>query len=195
VFSPGRWAAAFINTAGNAEEEFEALKLLAAWVKRLEGQTAGEVKGQSAIFGSAAAKWLEEAVGRAAAGPGSVRAWEKAARFIALLVRKNLFRRVDAVIAGIERELDRRRGIVPVLIESVQPVDSGFEEGLAGAIKRRTGAKDIRIEKRINPGLIGGFRLRMEDEVIDASVRFQLQKMAAGLAVSFDRSGPVGGGR
>jgi hypothetical protein len=35
----------------------------------------------------------------------------------------------------------------------------------------------------------------MEDEVIDASVRLQLQKMAAGLALSFGEAGPANGGR
>jgi F-type H+-transporting ATPase subunit delta len=196
MFVPGRWAAAFINTAGSVEDELEALKMLASWVKKLQGRAFG-TSGQSAVFGSSAAKRLEEAVGKAAAraGTGPDPALEKAAWFIALLVRKNLFHHIDAIIAGIEKELRRQRGIVPVVLESAQPVDGGLEEKLAGAVKRRTGAKEVRIEKRLNPGLIGGFRLYIGDEVIDASVRLQLQKMAANLALSFGMAETADGGR
>jgi F-type H+-transporting ATPase subunit delta len=192
MFTPGRWAAAFINTAGgadNAEEELEAFKALSLWVKKL--------RNTAAVFGSSTAKRLTEAVRRAAVktGSGSTPAVEKAACFTALLVRKNLFHHIDAVIAGIEQELRKRRGIAPVLIESVHPVDGGLEARLAAAIKRRAGVNDVCIEKRLNPGLIGGFRVRMGDNVIDASVRRQLQEMAANLALGFDWADPADGGK
>ena len=199
MFSPGRWAAAFVNTAGgDAGEELEILKVLSSWVKKLEGP-AGGTKGRRAMFGSSTAKELEKVVSRAAAkaGLGSSPALKKALCFIALLVRKSLFHRTDAVIAGIERELDRRRAIVPVIAESALPIDGDLEARLAEAIKRRTGAKEVRLEKRLNPGLIGGYRLRIGDEVIDASVRLQVQKMAADLAAGFSTGGvePADGGR
>jgi F-type H+-transporting ATPase subunit delta len=50
------------------------------------------------------------------------------------------------------------------------------------AIKKRTGALRIKLETQVNPELIGGYRLRIGDEIIDASVRSQLRRLESCLA-------------
>jgi F-type H+-transporting ATPase subunit delta len=173
MFVCERWAAAFINSQGpDAGEGLECLKILASWVKNLPG----------AVFGSSAAKRLENLVREQAEKTGSSLALEKAVRITALLVRKNLFRHIDAVVRETEKILDQMQGIVPVTLESAHPLDGAAEAGLREAVKKRAGVKEVKLEKRINPGLIGGYRLRIGDEIVDASVCLQLREMAAALA-------------
>ncbi|MDR2661876.1 MAG: F0F1 ATP synthase subunit delta [Treponema sp.] len=173
MFVSERWAAAFINSQGpGAVEGLECLKILASWVKSLPG----------AVFGSSAAKRLENLAREQAGKTGSSPAFEKAIRITALLVRKNLFRHIDAVIKEIEKILDKKQGIVPVILESAFPLEGGAEAGIREEVKRRIGAKEVRLEKKISPELIGGYRLHIGDELVDASVCLQLREMAAALS-------------
>ena len=56
------------------------------------------------------------------------------------------------------------------------------EQQLAEALKRKLG-REIRITSAEDPGLIGGFRLRAGDMVIDGSVSAQLGKLANELGI------------
>jgi F-type H+-transporting ATPase subunit delta len=170
-----RWALAFTNSLGrDAEEGFEILKVLSVWIKRLPGS----------VSGSSAASRLEGLIleGAVKAGLGKGPAVEKVSRFTALLVKKDLIRMVDRILEEVEKILDKRRGTLRVFAESALPLEGDLEKRICDDIRKK-GINEVRLEKKINPDLVGGYRLRIGDEIIDASVRFQLQKMAAELAV------------
>jgi F-type H+-transporting ATPase subunit delta len=82
------------------------------------------------------------------------------------------------------------------MVESALPLDGELEAFISGEIRKRKMAGELKLEKRINAELIGGFRLRIGDEVIDASLRSQLQRMAADLAAgsAVVGAGPSDGG-
>jgi F-type H+-transporting ATPase subunit delta len=178
MFSSQRWAAAFINSLGSeACEGLEALKSLAGLIKRIPG----------ALFGSSSAEKLEALVLCSAVSPSP--ALRIAARFTALLVKKNQIRFLGRLIGEIETLLDRQKGILHISVESALPLEDEAEWHICEGIKKRTGAREIRLEKRINPELIGGFRLRLGDEIIDVSVRHQLRQMTACLNAVPGRGG------
>jgi F-type H+-transporting ATPase subunit delta len=175
MFVPQRWAAAFINAMGDkAGEGFTVLGILSAWIKELPG----------AVFGSLAAKRLERLTGKEAEkiGPGEAEILRKCSRFVCLLVKRDLFKHIDPVLREIEKILNGQRGILPVIVESALPLDGELEALITEGVKKRKGAAELRLEKRINPVFIGGIRLRMADEVIDASLCGQLRRMADELA-------------
>jgi F-type H+-transporting ATPase subunit delta len=171
-----RLAEAFAWALGdNAEAGLEAFRLLADWAGKLPGR----------VFGVEAARQIQALVRDAAekaSGGGKDGAVEKAAAFLCLLVARGFFRRAAVVSAETERLLEERRGVARALVESALPLGEADEARLVEALKRRTGAREVRLEKRAAPELGGGFRLRLGDEVIDASVRGMLRKMASGLA-------------
>ncbi|MDR1099826.1 MAG: F0F1 ATP synthase subunit delta [Treponema sp.] len=116
---------------------------------------------------------------------------ETAIRFLVLLVKKGGLRFSGSLIGAIEKIIDRQRGVLECVLESADPPDEDVQEDLKQALMKKTGAKDIRFLSQIRPELLGGFRLRLGDEILDASLRGQLGQMAADL-----ESGPVnlGGG-
>ena len=188
MFVPGHWAAAFINSlaaqGGEAAQGLSALEALASWVKTLPG----------AVFGSSAADRLEkllresvEKTGKPAALINSGPALEIALRFLVLMVRKNVIRHIDSVIDEVKKTLDRKNGIVQVTAEYAFPPEGNFESRLKETIRKRTGAARVDITGQVNTELIGGYRLRIGDEIIDASIRCQLRKletcMTAGIGV------------
>ena len=184
MFVPQRWAAAFVNAmGGEAAEGFIALGVLSAWIKKLPG----------AVFGSHAAACLERLIAEGAekAGGGEEEILTRCSRFVCLLVKRDLFTHIDPVLREIGKILNEQRGILPVIAESALPLDGELEALITGELKKRRGAGEVRLETRINPGLIGGVRLRIGDEVIDASLRSQLQRMADELASGALSSGSV----
>jgi len=175
MFVPGNWVAAFINSlaaqGGEAEEGFSALKALTPWVKSLPGE----------VFGSSAAEKLEKTIRRAAAGTVISPALEVTIRFLALMVKKNTFRYIDTVIDETEKFLDRKNGVVKAVVEYVFPLPDD-ESRIKEAIAKQTGAARVDITMQVKAELIGGYRLRIGDEVIDASIRSQLRQLETCLA-------------
>jgi F-type H+-transporting ATPase subunit delta len=175
MFVPQRWAAAFVNSMGDqAAEGFAVLRIFSAWIKELPG----------AVFGSHAAKCLEKLIAEGAekTGGGQAEILKKCSRFVCLLVKKDFFKHIDPVLREIEKILNEQNKILPVIVESVLPLDGELEALITEGLKKRKGAAEVRLEKRIDPALVGGLRLKIGDEIIDASLRSQLRWMAADLA-------------
>ena len=185
MFVPGRWAAAFVDSqGGDIEEGLNALVALTAWVKSLSG----------AIFGSSSAEKIEKLIREGIAESGTPPATETALRLVVLMVRKNVFRHIDPVIDEIKKILDKRNGIVQGSLEYAFPPEEDDISRIKEAIKKRTGAARVNLTEQMNTELVGGFRLRIEDEIIDASIRSQLRKLETCLAEGiFDGDGDSAG--
>ena len=179
MFHPGYWAAALMNSleksGGEIEEGVEILKALAWWVKNLPVE----------VFGNSPAEKAEMLVREVMTKAGVISpAGETAIRLFVLMVKKNKIRHLDLVIEEAKKLLDNKRGVIPVSIEYAFPVDEDVESRIKETIKKRTGAVRVDITGRIIPELIGGYRLRIGDEVIDASIRSQLRKLETCLATA-----------
>jgi F-type H+-transporting ATPase subunit delta len=169
MFVAERWAQAFINALGEAAEE-EGLAVFRALLAGFEGvHVGGAFTGQ-----------LEGMIRAAMKRSGlNSRGAEYACRLTALLARRHYFKYAGLLARSIALVLDRRRGIVPVLVEVPFPPDKELQDVLEETLQERMG--QIRLDTRIVPELIGGCRLRIGSDLFDASIRGQLKKMAADL--------------
>ena len=66
-------------------------------------------------------------------------------------------------------------------ITSAQPLSDAQRSEIVGALERRYGKK-VEAELDVDPGLLGGARVQVGDQVINASVRDALAQMAAALS-------------
>jgi F-type H+-transporting ATPase subunit delta len=169
-----RFAEAFIELSGtNVEEGLEAFKAMLFGLEHIKG----DVSGTDAAF--LIEKTLRNAVQKTNTASAGT---EIAVRTLVLLVRKGLFKKSGVLAAEIKQELDRRNGIVLATLETLVPPDAEFEETLRNAIKQKTGAKQVTLRAGIVPDLLGGYRLRIGNKTMDASLRSLLQQMAHYLA-------------
>lgn len=187
MFHPGHWAAAYINSlekeGGDIEDSVAILSILASWVRSLPGE----------VFGKSAAEKLETLIRKGIAemnvSPGndaSLAAQEIAIRFIVFMVKKNTVRYIVPVINEIKKMQNKKNGVLCVLAEYALPPDGDFESRIKEAVKKKTGAQKIEYSGQVNADLIGGYRLRIGDTVIDASIRSQLSKLEVLLAETVD---------
>jgi len=186
VFHAQCWAGAFLSVSGtDANEAFLCLKALAAQIKSVHG----------VFFGHNASakleKILRESCAKSAASvPEENPAVEYAIRFLCLLVEKNCFRHIGLLLQKIEQNLNQQNGILDVTVEAAAPVDGGFEEELSRMIKKKTGAAGVKMKTRVRPELLGGYLLRVGSHYVDASLKGQLENMAAHLGGNTgDRNG------
>jgi len=71
-------------------------------------------------------------------------------------------------------------GTSDALVESAFPLDDGQLAPVAATLEQRFGRKlNTRVE--VDPGLIGGIRVTVGDEVLDTSVKAKLERMKAAL--------------
>ena len=174
------WAKAYIKSLENEgldiAEGIDTLQILSDQVKAHGG----------ILFGRTAADKLEELLYK-----GIPLCLDITVRFLVLMVRKNMFRHVKPVINEIKNIMNKRWGIIEATVEyALIPNDkSQVESTIIQAVKRRSGVKEVVLESRHNPQILGGYRVKIGDEVIDASIRSQLDN----LLMSFN-SDEVNGG-
>jgi F-type H+-transporting ATPase subunit delta len=186
MFPGDRWADAFVKVCGaRAGEGLAVLKALAPALSRLPGRVDGEDDAR------ALERMLRAALESAGADSGDTGA-EYAIRFVALLVRRGWFRQLDRAVRGVERRVDALGGIVEAELESAAPLDGDIREDLVAALIRRYGAREIRLAVRVVPELLGGYRLRSGSDLVDASVRGQLRRMAGELRAAGSSHGGCG---
>ncbi|MDR2729354.1 MAG: F0F1 ATP synthase subunit delta [Treponema sp.] len=164
----------------DADEAFLCLKELTAQVKTVRG----------VLFGRCASEKLEKILRESAASRAEeTPAVEYAIRFLCLLVEKNYFRYIGLLLQKIEQNLDTQNRILDITVETASPVESGFEEDMAGSIKERTGAAGVKMKTRVRPELLGGYLLRIGCFYVDASLKGQLESIAAHLGENGGRNG------
>ncbi|GEM_PF-3627762 len=100
--------------------------------------------------------------------------------FLKLLQRKKQFRLLPKILQAFEQEWAHRRGVVKM--DVIYP--EKFESSLAELEKNLSEKLGKKIEMRAKPSktLIGGFRLKVEDSLIDASIEGRLKDLQRRLA-------------
>jgi F-type H+-transporting ATPase subunit delta len=102
-------------------------------------------------------------------------------KFITLLVRKGRSEYLIGTAQEFLQMLDAKRNIIHARIESAVKLSEEEERQLIAKLERMTG-KQVRSEFFLDPTLRGGFVARMGDEMIDASLKHQLDLLRAQFA-------------
>jgi F-type H+-transporting ATPase subunit delta len=98
------------------------------------------------------------------------------ARFIELLVEKKRYELFPMIAAMYARLAADKRGVVKAVVRSARPLSADAQKTLAARLKIFAG-KDIELEVKEDPELIGGVAVKIGDWVLDSSLRGQLRRM------------------
>ncbi|AVG14852.1 MULTISPECIES: F0F1 ATP synthase subunit delta [Chromobacteriaceae] len=101
-------------------------------------------------------------------------------RFIAALIENARLTLLPEIAAQFELLKAQSENIVDALVESAFALSGEQKAELTNTLSKKYG-KAVRLDVRENADLIGGVRVSVGDDVIDASVRGKLQAMAVSL--------------
>jgi len=113
---------------------------------------------------------------------GGARLSEEGQNLVRLLAANRRLSVIPEIAALFEARKAEQEGSLDVQVTAAFELQPELEQELAAALKRKLG-RDIRITSEQDADLIGGFRLRAGDMVIDGSVSGQLVKLAHELGI------------
>lgn len=96
--------------------------------------------------------------------------------FLKVIVARGRFQSLRAVNEAAKRLYNELRGRVEVQVTTATPIDDATREMLVAKLRSSLG-RDIDLQMRLEPDVIGGLVIRIGDTVYDGSVANQLQKL------------------
>ncbi|MCC7006491.1 MAG: F0F1 ATP synthase subunit delta [Ottowia sp.] len=101
---------------------------------------------------------------------------EEAKNFLHILVENRRFAAMPEILAQFVTLRDAENNARHAEISSVYPIEPAQLAEIVAALEKRFG-RSLHTTVKINPDLIGGLRVQVGDEVLDASVRARLADM------------------
>jgi F-type H+-transporting ATPase subunit delta len=101
-------------------------------------------------------------------------------KFVLLLINKKRIAEYSGIAAAFEALYEAHHNIVRVNVVTAVPLDAELERRAKETIERRTG-KTARLEKHIDPSIIGGMLMIADGQIIDGSIRSQLADLRQNL--------------
>lgn len=96
--------------------------------------------------------------------------------FLRLLLDNSRLHNLDQMLRALARELDARTNIVSAEITTARAISQQEETMLADKLRTATG-KQVRLQFRTDPAIIGGVVTRIGSLVYDGSIKSQLAQM------------------
>ncbi len=165
---------ALLSVAGSAVAVVALLPDLDGFARTLSAAPdLREVLRNPAVDRATKAKLLETVLAKLGTRP-------LAARLLAVLLANRRLTHLSEVISAVRDRLDREENVVEARVRSARPLEEGDAETLRNALEGRT-RRTVRLRPEAEPGLLGGFVVRIGSEVYDASLATRLQRVRAAL--------------
>ncbi|TSA54132.1 MAG: ATP synthase F1 subunit delta [Dehalococcoidia bacterium] len=97
-----------------------------------------------------------------------------------LLILKGRLKNAEQIADEYDSLLDEQRGIKHAVVITAVPVDDSEKHKISGQLEKITGKK-VSIKLQVNPSILGGMVARIEDTLIDGSVRNRLDLLRRNL--------------
>lgn len=101
---------------------------------------------------------------------------EISSKFIELITKKRREGLLSEIASSYEDQVNRYKGITPLTIISAAPLSETTKSKLLSKVQGLVPGT-LEVTEKIDPALIGGFIVRMDDKQIDASVASQLDNL------------------
>jgi F-type H+-transporting ATPase subunit delta len=101
--------------------------------------------------------------------------------FAQLLIRNRDVSKADKIIQIFNDIWNREQGIIEAEIVTSAKTDEDVLESIKEYIAKATRANEVEVRKRVDKNILGGFIVRYEDKVIDASLRTQVRQLKSKL--------------
>ena len=97
--------------------------------------------------------------------------------FLGVLAKNGRKQQLRAVIRAYRQLAAEHRGETTAEIVSARPLSDDQFAALKGQLRTRAG-RDVRIDARVDPNILGGIVVRLGSQQIDASIRTKLNRLA-----------------
>ncbi len=93
------------------------------------------------------------------------------------LARKRLLRKQKDILLRLEKITNEEEGIIEAGLTSASLLPEKEKKELATFLKKRYGREKVIFKEKIDERLIGGFKVEVNDEVVDVSIKNKIGKL------------------
>ena len=97
--------------------------------------------------------------------------------FLEIIARKNREAILDAVADEFINQYNKLKGIQRATVLTTMPLTEPLRKKFTDMVLENTGAKTVELNETVDPKLIGGYILRIDDQQIDGSIRNKLNEL------------------
>ncbi|WP_162340981.1 ATP synthase F1 subunit delta [Cyclobacterium salsum] len=101
-------------------------------------------------------------------------------KFFELVSKKGREGLLPDMAQGFHRLYNEHLGIQPAEVVATIQLDEALRQAFKDIVKEVSGKDKVELIEKINPNVIGGFILRIEDRQLDESIKSKLQQLRLG---------------
>ena len=102
--------------------------------------------------------------------------------FLRIIVEKDRYRDIPAIFAHFLHRVKEHKGIGSASVTSAAPLTDAQKKRLTDRLLATTGYNTFETNYTVDPGLLGGMIIRIEDRVMDSSLKSQLDRLTRQLS-------------
>lgn len=106
-----------------------------------------------------------------------------ARKLAAALIQSGRTKEAELLLSDISSELEKRGKLAQVEITSAHALDKKLTDSLIALAKDRTRTSEALVKSRVEPSVIGGFRLETATKVWDKTIKRRLSDIKGGIDV------------
>lgn len=100
------------------------------------------------------------------------------AAFNTLLISKGRESNLPEIVNAFIDQYKKHKNIQVIKLTTATPVSDSLKKAIVEQVKKTAGFQHIELEEKVNPELIGGFVLQVGDQLVDASIAYDLKTIA-----------------
>jgi F-type H+-transporting ATPase subunit delta len=98
-------------------------------------------------------------------------------KFVVLLEKHQALNLAPAVISAFTEIWNREHGEVAAELTSARELKSEAKEMIVSYLKEKSGAKEVILDENVDKNILGGFVLKYNNKIVDASLRSSLAEL------------------
>ncbi|MDO5146801.1 MAG: ATP synthase F1 subunit delta [Eubacteriales bacterium] len=102
--------------------------------------------------------------------------------FLHIIVEKDRYNEIPAIFAHFLRRVKQYRGVGTVSVTSAVPLSSEQQASVEKRLREITDYKSFEVEYTVDPSILGGLIIRIEDRVVDSSLKTQMDDLTRQLS-------------
>jgi F-type H+-transporting ATPase subunit delta len=103
---------------------------------------------------------------------------EMSAAFNRLLITKGRESNLPEISNAFITAYKEKKNIHTIKLTTAAPVNDAVKNAIVAQIKKTTGFQHLEVEEKVDADLIGGFVLQIGDQLVDASIAYDLRAIA-----------------
>ncbi|MBI3888558.1 ATP synthase F1 subunit delta [Candidatus Nomurabacteria bacterium] len=104
-------------------------------------------------------------------------------KVVHFLAKKRLLSKSKDILQNLNKIINEAEGKVMVRVFSHKKLDENTRKEITHALSKRYGGKTIILEESLDEKLLGGYKIEVNDEVIDLTIKNKLEKLQEYLTI------------